>query len=332
MPRVSIVVPAYNSASFVSHAYNSLAEQTLADLEIIFVNDGSQDDTLSVLHSFAAKDKRVKVIDLGANYGSARARNAALDIAQGDWFAVLDADDRYSPDRLEVLVKAAEKRKADIVFDNLYVLDPILRRVVSYAFDASEDDDPRDLSLSDYLSNVQPYTLYDFGFLKPVMKRSWLVKNNVRYCDELRFGQDVMLILECYARGARVILLPKAYYYYFYPASLTTGAGSPNRRTQSRYATLLEATERYWKMYDAQFSRRDRRLLKSRCESLHEGMLLEELRSHLNKSEYAGILRCLEHPIRFVRCIYFEKSRALLRRNRAQAFLKNGNTVQQIFE
>src|SRR5260221_332199 len=99
MPYVSVVIPAYNAADCIVDAYHSIVDQTIDEWEVIFVNDGSQDDTLSILRSFAAADKRVKVVNLAVNSGAACARNAAFAIAEGDWIALLDADDRYSRDR-----------------------------------------------------------------------------------------------------------------------------------------------------------------------------------------------------------------------------------------
>ena len=63
MPYVSVIVPAYNAADFIVDAYRSIADQTIMDWELIFVNDGSQDDTLSIVQSLATADKRIKVID-----------------------------------------------------------------------------------------------------------------------------------------------------------------------------------------------------------------------------------------------------------------------------
>ena len=104
MPYVSVIIPAYNAAQFIADSYRSVVDQTIDDWEVIFVNDGSQDATLSTIRSLAANEPRVKVIDLPSNSGPARARNMAIAIAEGDWIAMLDADDWYSRRRLAVLI------------------------------------------------------------------------------------------------------------------------------------------------------------------------------------------------------------------------------------
>ena len=82
MPYVSVIIPAYNAAQFIADAYRSVVHQTIDDWEVIFVNDGSQDATLSTIRSLAANEPRVKVIDLPSNSGPARARNMAIAIAE----------------------------------------------------------------------------------------------------------------------------------------------------------------------------------------------------------------------------------------------------------
>lgn len=136
MSYVSIIIPAYNAADFIANAYRSVVDQTIDDWEVIFVNDGSEDRTLSTVRSLAADEPRVKVIDLPSNSGPAHARNAAIAIANGDWIAMLDADDWYGRDRLAALTQAAERVGADVVLDNQFVVDPISRRVSFLAFES----------------------------------------------------------------------------------------------------------------------------------------------------------------------------------------------------
>jgi glycosyltransferase involved in cell wall biosynthesis len=157
-----VIIPAFNAADFITNAYQSMVEQTIADWEVIFVNDGSQDDTLAVLRSLMPADERIKVIDLGSNSGPACARNAGLATAEGDWIALLDADDRYSPERLDVLISAGDETGADIVLDNQYVIDPGLPNVAFLAFEPLGDE-VTTLVFSDFLRNTQSDTFFDFG-------------------------------------------------------------------------------------------------------------------------------------------------------------------------
>ena len=97
MPRVSVIIPAYNAANFIRETVDSALAQTHRDLEVIVVNDGSTDDTLSRLQQYGS---RIQVLDL-TNGGVARARNAGVKLATGSWIAFLDADDLWRPEKIE---------------------------------------------------------------------------------------------------------------------------------------------------------------------------------------------------------------------------------------
>jgi glycosyltransferase involved in cell wall biosynthesis len=100
-PAVSIITPAYNAGRYLGVAIASVLSQTVPDLEMIIVDDGSTDDTSSIAGSFARHDRRVRVVRQ-ANAGTAAARNTAIAAARGRFYALLDADDWWMPDFLRV--------------------------------------------------------------------------------------------------------------------------------------------------------------------------------------------------------------------------------------
>ena len=114
-PKISVVVPAYNSQKYITQCLNSILEQTLSDLEIICINDGSTDDTLKIMKSFEQKDKRVKIIDKkNAGYGAGI--NDGFAAACGKYVAIVESDDYILPNMYEKLYKAAEQNNMpDIV-------------------------------------------------------------------------------------------------------------------------------------------------------------------------------------------------------------------------
>lgn len=112
-PQVSVVIPAFNAGAYIDETLNALEKQTLCDIEIICVDDGSADDTLVIAEKHADSDARVKVLHQ-SNSGAGVARNAGLALAAGKWIAFLDADDIYRPDFLEKMVSAAETYNAEV--------------------------------------------------------------------------------------------------------------------------------------------------------------------------------------------------------------------------
>ena len=117
MVKISIIVPVYNVENYVGKCLESLTSQTLKDIEIICINDGSTDDSLTVLQNFAAKDKRIKLIDK-ENGGVSSARNAGLDAATGEYVMFVDGDDWIEPETCaECYAKITEDNTDLLVFN-----------------------------------------------------------------------------------------------------------------------------------------------------------------------------------------------------------------------
>src|SRR5271166_1621513 len=116
--RASVIVPAYNAGRFIAGAIQSAQAQSEARIEIVVIDDCSSDATAAIVQRLAEQDKRIRLIRMPANGGPAVARNAGLDAAQGEWIALLDADDKFVRSRLEQLIALGEQHRADIVSDN----------------------------------------------------------------------------------------------------------------------------------------------------------------------------------------------------------------------
>ncbi len=114
MPKASVVIPCYNAERFVAETIQSAQRQTMHDLEIICVDDGSTDNTLGMLNRLAAEDGRMRVISQ-PNGGEGPARDAGLAAARGSWLYFLDSDDLMEPTLLEEAIAECERHKSDLV-------------------------------------------------------------------------------------------------------------------------------------------------------------------------------------------------------------------------
>lgn len=121
---VSVIVPAYNAAPWLREAVDSVLTQTIQDLEVIIVNDGSTDGTSAIAH--AMTDRRVRTIDQD-NAGVSMARNAGIDAARGNFISFLDADDTMEPVNLEIKMRVLDDPELDWVFGDLMLCDAELR-------------------------------------------------------------------------------------------------------------------------------------------------------------------------------------------------------------
>lgn len=123
---ISIIVPCYNAEKLVGKCIKSVLRQTYNDVELLLVNDCSTDNTLDVLNAYAAKDSRVRVIDLPKNGDKEAARYRGLLEAKGDFITFMDNDDTLPKDALEVLLRKQQETGADIVEGGIArVFDPL---------------------------------------------------------------------------------------------------------------------------------------------------------------------------------------------------------------
>lgn len=120
-PKVSVIIPVYNNARYLRECLDSAVEQTLQNIEIICVNDGSTDDSLAIMQEYAARDPRVKVIDK-PNGGYGHTMNKGLDAATGEYVAFLESDDSINRDAYRTLVEIADRENLDIVKGDYYEL------------------------------------------------------------------------------------------------------------------------------------------------------------------------------------------------------------------
>lgn len=120
-PKVSIIIPIYNTECFVEEAVRSVMNQTLKDIEIILVNDGSTDNSLSIIQSLAAEDPRLAIISQ-KNQGLSVTRNEGLKIAKGKYLYFMDSDDAIEKDTLEICYLKCENTQADFVLFDASIL------------------------------------------------------------------------------------------------------------------------------------------------------------------------------------------------------------------
>lgn len=214
-PVVSVIIPAYNTAAYIGKAIESALKQTLSDLEVVVVDDCSTDETVAVVQSFA--DERVKLLQNPQNLGAGGARNRALQVARGKWIAVLDSDDWYAPERLEKLVAHAEANDADLLSDNLYLIEDGSSNFWGTLLTESGEQIDRVTQIEpDYFvnSDIEGQQGLHLGFSKPLFKREFLERYDLKYDPTIKVSQDFWLYMDCFRYQARFFFVPKPYYYY----------------------------------------------------------------------------------------------------------------------
>jgi len=216
MKKVSVIVPVYNAENFLNRAIDSLLRQTLKDIEIILVDDGSKDNCPKICDDYAKKDNRIIVIHK-ENAGQAKARNVAIEIAKGKYIMFLDADDMYEDYTCEHMYNLAEEKKADYVSANYVMMDEFDKKREKPAFDTKMYGD-FELKLSDFtksffVMNSTPWNkIYNLEFLN---------KNKIKF-DVNPPSEDDYFTTLCYMKANKGYYTNKVIYDYRYNPNSTS--------------------------------------------------------------------------------------------------------------
>lgn len=201
--KITVIIPCYNQAHFLSEAVESIMAQTYENWEILIINDGSTDSTESVALEYCEKDSRINYI-VKENGGLSSARNKGLDQATGDYIQFLDADDLLSPGKFEDSMKFAAV--ADIVMSN-------------FQFFTTEPGEPANptFQLSGNIFNFSSILSgWDTDFIFPphsgIFKSSLFA--NVRFNETLKAREDWLMWLQIFLLKPETIFLDKPYALY----------------------------------------------------------------------------------------------------------------------
>lgn len=215
-PEVSVIMPVYNAAGTLAVAVRSVLEQSLDRLEIILVDDGSSDGSPDLARTLAEEDPRVRTYQHPGNRGQSAARNLALSRSRGRWIALVDADDEIRPDRLRNLADSGDALGADFIADSVEFAGILHQGTPTHLRACNTPDgQPRFLTLEAVLESDIPLNgLCSYGYLKPLIRRSFLNRWRLHYDEELRFSEDLNLYAQALLCGARFVLDPRTAYVY----------------------------------------------------------------------------------------------------------------------
>ena len=206
--KVSIIVPIYNVEKYLESCLNSLINQTLKDIEIICVDDGSTDNSAHILQKYSQIDNRIKVITQ-SNSGQGIARNNALNIANGEYIGFVDPDDYVSPQMFETLYKNAKAYNADLVEESFY----IDNQARSYK---RKQKNKLNLPTND-IFNWKVKKNYAFSVNLAVWnklyRRDFIRKFNIKFMNVLR-GEDIIFTVKSRVLANRILYIDNADYYY----------------------------------------------------------------------------------------------------------------------
>lgn len=229
--RLSIIVPVYNVEQYLDKCVESIVNQTFSDFELILVDDGSPDNCGEMCECWSKKDNRIKVIHK-ENGGLSDARNAGIDIAEGDYIGLVDSDDYIKPDMFETLVRNLEQYNADISMCGYADV---------YADGIRKDNQDRNV----YVWS-QEETVHQILLGKKLSVHAWVklykreLFNSVKY-PKGKISEDAYVIMDILNQVRTAVFTPYSAYYYVHRGdSINT----------SRYRLIdLTRVEAHWKNY-----------------------------------------------------------------------------------
>lgn len=206
MPKVSVIVPVYNVEKFVGTCLESLSNQTLRDIEIIVINDGSTDNSLSICETYARKDNRIKIYTK-PNGGLSSARNYAMQFVSSPYIGFVDSDDWVSDNFFEILYNAITKNNCDISVTSAV---RVHKHSQKYRFKYEKEvicDD-----LADFASKIRNANIPKCCYVWNKLYKTELVKNNP--FKDNSYYEDVLWIPEVLKQSKRVVFVQNGLYYY----------------------------------------------------------------------------------------------------------------------
>lgn len=219
-PKLSVIVPIYNVENYIMCCIDSLLCQSLKEIEIILVDDGSSDGCPRICDEMQKRDPRIRVIHK-RNEGLGYARNTGLEAAVGEYVAFVDGDDYADPRMCELLYEAAAARQADIAYGGVfYVRGDRIYRTSSAVPEETVirgEENVRELLL-DFIGTrpeAEKDTLMEVSVWKAVFKKEIFDRTGIRFVSERQFiSEDLIFDIQFFFHSTCVVIIPECVYYY----------------------------------------------------------------------------------------------------------------------
>lgn len=205
VPRVSVIIPVYNTESYLRECLDSVVNQTLRDIEIICVDDGSTDGSLAILREYQEKDSRVSVYTQ-PNLNAGAARNHGLRYARGEYLSFLDSDDFFEPNMLENAYNHAKRQNAEICVFRCDAYDEESGTYVSRQYSIQEDNLPENRPFAGVEVKKNLFGTFVGWAWDKLFLRDYIMENEMRF-QEQRTTNDLLFTYFALAKAKRISIL-----------------------------------------------------------------------------------------------------------------------------
>lgn len=212
-PKVSVIVPVYNTATYLEEAMDSIVNQTLKDIEVIVINDGSTDNSMDILTGY--EDRLNLLILQKSNNGQASARNDGLDMAAGDYIYFLDSDDWIEPDTLQTCVDICDRDNLDFAYFNAVSFHDKDGSVIDGIQWLDYHRTPGDHSITtgaETLLHMLQADKYRSSVCMSMFRRTFLTKNCIRFREGI-IHEDELFSAIAYFNAEKVEGIDREFYH-----------------------------------------------------------------------------------------------------------------------
>lgn len=210
-PKVSIIIPVYNTEKFVEEAVRSIMNQTLRDIEIIIINDGSTDNSSSVIEKLADEDKRIHIFTQN-NHGASISRNIGIQKAKGKYIYFMDSDDYLESNTLELCYTKSEENDLDFIFFDAVILNKNNDFDINLNYQRKECTNPDQLysgiQIMSILTNNNCYSVSPCLYM---INTSYLNTINLRFLPDI-IHEDQLFSTLLYLQANRVMCIHEDFF------------------------------------------------------------------------------------------------------------------------
>ena len=237
MTKLSIIVPVYNVEKYLPKCLESLIKQTLKDIEIICVNDGSMDNSLAILKEFASKDSRIRIID-NQHQGVAKTRNTGIEQSTGEYIGFVDSDDYIDIDFFEKLYNSATKSNSDIAIASI-----LKHKNFFNIYNAKYTKEEIAITIQDKIKLCEDKKHFFFYAWNKIYHSGFIKENNIKF-SEGQIYEDVMFAIKALYYSNKIISVYGTKYHYIeHENSLTKYKDKTGEKEQDLVKAYSELQE-----------------------------------------------------------------------------------------
>lgn len=236
---VTILSPCYNVETFLPQCLDSILRQTYNNLQIVLIDDGSMDNTWSVMQEYATKDKRIEIYHQ-ENQGVSATRNNLLEKVRGEWMLFIDSDDWIEPDSIEYLVNIAQYYNSDFVKCNMVTNDTPVNK------------GPYKVVVWNQEKAILCFLMHTIfrGSLCDKLIKTTLYKD-IRFDNKISYGEDALVIWRALQNASNVVVSNRQFYHYRMNDTSISHQKFDNKKITGHLAwsTITEGCSKWWPQY-----------------------------------------------------------------------------------